>query len=418
MTNSSAPRVTIIGGGMITKVQLLPSIYHLQRLGVVGEIHICALNSPPLLDLLNDATLKQAFPGQSFTPYPDPAKVAPTQTFPNLYKEVLAAAPKDSIAVVAVPDQFHYATVLAAMDNGLHVCVVKPLVLRHKEAQEIGQKAHDRGLLVGVEYHKRFDYRNFMARKGYRAGRFGEFRLGQANLHEAWYYRHSNFQNWMTCENSDCFTYIGCHYVDMVAFVTGLKPVAVSVYGAKDKFPNGREGYLWTDGRVIWENGACLSVANSFGYPDAAAGGNSQGITLWCGGQKDGTLISHSDQYRGVKYSYTAPGGDPGDAQYAEPNPDYFQLLDQGGSGLVPVGYGYRSVEFIVNAANEVRAAQTIPARQKLLAQFDAEGVLATPFNSSYNELVVEAGRKSILSGGREVVINYGDNAGVDFRQY
>jgi hypothetical protein len=53
-----------------------------------------------------------------------------------------------------------------------------------------------------------------------------------------------------------------------------------------------------------------------------------------------------------------------------------------------------------------------------LLGQFDADGVLATPFNSSYNELVVEAGRKSILSGGREVVINYDDKAGVDFRQY
>jgi hypothetical protein len=43
---------------------------------------------------------------------------------------------------------------------------------------------------------------------------------------------------------------------------------------------------------------------------------------------------------------------------------------------------------------------------------------MATPANSSYNELVVEAGRLSILNGGREVEITYGENASVDFRKY
>jgi hypothetical protein len=41
---------------------------------------------------------------------------------------------------------------------------------------------------------------------------------------------------------------------------------------------------------------------------------------------------------------------------------------------------------------------------------------MATPHNSSYNELVVEAGRKSILNGGREVVIEYQPEARVRFR--
>ncbi len=43
--------------------------------------------------------------------------------------------------------------------------------------------------------------------------------------------------------------------------------------------------------------------------------------------------------------------------------------------------------------------------RPALLREIDAAGVVATPANSSYNELVVEAGRQSILSGGREVRI-------------
>ncbi len=45
---SKPMEVTIVGGGMITNDLLLPSIYHLQRTGVVGDIHVCALNAPPL----------------------------------------------------------------------------------------------------------------------------------------------------------------------------------------------------------------------------------------------------------------------------------------------------------------------------------------------------------------------------------
>ena len=102
--------------------------------------------------------------------------------------------------------------------------------------------------------------------------------------------------------------YIGCHYVDLVHFVTGLLPSAVSVYGVLDELPNGKQGYLWTDARVLWENGACLNVQNSLSFPDAAPGPNTQGMTLYCTGGGRGALIDHSDQYRGIAYSFGQPG--------------------------------------------------------------------------------------------------------------
>ena len=415
---SRPPQVTVIGGGMITRIQLLPTIYHLQREGLLGDAHICALNAAPLAALKSDPALAAAFPGQDFTPHPDPSGSDPQAKFPDLYKQVLSAAPPGSIAVIAVPDQMHYPVLAAAIAGDLHICIVKPLVLQHSQAQEIARLAHERGLVVGVEYHKRFDYRSLMARKAYRSGRLGRFRLGQAQMIEPYYYRDSNFQNWCTCENSDMFTYVGCHYVDLVAFITGLRPVAVSVYGITDTYPNGREGFLWTDGRVIWENGASLSVADAIGYPNAAAGGNAQGLTMWCQGDSDATLLVHSDQYRGVKCSYNTAGAEPGDTLYAEPNPDYFQLVDQGGRGLVPVGYGHRSVEYILRACRRAGQMADLPRRREMLEQLDADGVMATPANSSYNELVIEAGRKSILAGGREVVIDYEPEPAVRFKEY
>ncbi len=398
----TAPEVTVIGGGMIAHDQLLPSLYHLQRQGVIGQISICAAHGRTLKALAEAETLRQAFPGQSFRAFPDLSGDL-DRAHPDLFREVIARMPPHNIVVVAVPDQLHYDVVMTALRRDQHVCAVKPLVLTGRESVEIEKEAYSHGLAVGVEYHKRFDDRSLMARRRYRAGLFGEFRLGTACLLEKWYYRHSNFQNWFTPESTDAFTYIGCHYVDLVHFITGLLPVSVSVYGIRDRFPNGKEGFLWTDARVIWSNGACLNVQNALGFPDEAPGTNTQGLTMYCAGAQNGALLSHSDQYRGLKYCYTQKGSDPGATIYAEPSPDYFQYVDLGGKGLTPVGYGYRSVDYIIRACIRVASEPDLARRRQLLKEYDEAGVMATPANSRYNEQVIEAARESILNGGREV---------------
>ncbi len=403
--------VCIVGGGMITEVQILPTIYHLQRLGRVGDIHICALNSAPLKKLVESESLKKAFPGSSFTAHPS-LDTDPEKMFPDISEKVIASLPQQSIVIVAVPDQVHYSIMQFAMKHNHHVICVKPLVQQHRQAVEIEKEAYQKGLVIGVEYHKRLDDRALMARQLYNNGKFGEFKVGHAEMNEPYYYRYSNFQNWFTCENSDMFTYVGCHYVDQVHFITGLMPTAVSVYGIKDKFPNGKEGYLFTDGRVFWENGACLHLTDVMGYPDDAPGGNYQGLRMYCSGADKCGMLFHDDQYRGVEHSYISKGNDPGDTYYAEPSPDYFKYVYLGGEGLTPVGYGYRSIKLIFDNIQKVLGKQ-LKQRQQLIEQFDREGVMATPKNSSYNELVVEAARLSINNGGKTVNINYGENPNV-----
>ena len=397
----SAIEVLIVGGGMIVHDQLLPSFYQLQRLGLAGEIGVCSQHGRTLQRLRLSETLRRAFPRSSFRGWPDEA-ADPRVAQPQLYLEAIAGLPPGNLVVVALPDHLHFEAVMAALKAGQHVLAVKPLVLRVAEAEAIEKEASARHLLVAIEYHKRFDDRSLMARRKYREGAFGEFRLGNACLMEKWYYRYSNFQNWCTVEHSDAFTYIGCHYVDLVHFITGLQPAAVSVYGVRDLYPNGNEGFLWTDARVIWNNGACLNVQNSLSFPDDAPGSNTQGMTLYCSGGDRGGLLRHSDQYRGLEYVYTKSPDAPGATVYAEPSPDYFQYLDLGGEGLTPAGYGYRSVEQIVKACLRVKQASDPGA---VLNDIDAAGLLATPANSRHNERVIEAARRSILENGREVRI-------------
>ncbi|MBK5293898.1 MAG: Gfo/Idh/MocA family oxidoreductase [Acidobacteriia bacterium] len=400
----SKPQVLMIGGGMIAADQILPSLYQLQRRGVLGGIGVCAQRGATVKALADVEMIRRAFPGHSFRPYPDPA-TAGDAPHPLLYKELIAALPPRQIVIAAIPDQLHHDVIMTALRNNQHVLAVKPLVLTRAHAREIEQEARARGLVVGVEYHKRFDDRSLLARRRYREGWFGEFKLGTASLMEKWYYRHSNFQNWCTSENSDAFSYIGCHYVDLVHFITGLLPASVSVYGIEDRYPNGNKGYLWTDARVIWNNGACLNVQNSLSFPDGAPGTNAQGLSMYCSGGDRGAWLEHSDQYRGLRYCYTQQPDAPGSTMFAEPSTDYFQYVDTGGPGLEVVGYGFRSIDHIIAAILRVESARE-DQRSTILDEIDAAGVIATPSNSSYNEMVMEAGRLSILNGGREAVIN------------
>ena len=177
------------------------------------------------------------------------------------------------------------------------------------------------------------------------------------------------------------------------------------MYGQKDRFPNGTEGWLWTDARVIWSNGACLNVQNGLGFPDAGPGTNTQGLTLYCSDGETGALLRHSDQYRGIEYCYTRNPGGSGATVYAEPSPDYFQYLELGGPGLTPAGYGYRSVAYIVERALELQGLD-LAARRGKIEQWDASDVLATPANSRYNEAIIEAARLSLGAGGRAVPCN------------
>jgi len=403
----------IVGGGMITADLVLPSLYHLQRQGAVGDISVCASRSATLRQLASHPDISAAFPGCSFTAWPgvEEREEAPR---PLLYLKAIEGLRPRQIVAVAVPDHLHHKVVMAALRSGQHVLCVKPLALKQTEAAEISRAAAERGLFVGIEYHKRFDRRSLVARAGYRAGKFGEFVMGEARLVEPYRYRFSNFQRWFTVENTDPFTYIGCHYVDLVRFITGLLPVEVSVLGVRGQFPNGNEGFLWTQGRVRWENGAILALTNGLGYPDQAAGSNDQGLLMYCEGADGTGMIRHDDHYRGVSYAYLDSAGQER-RSFRYTSPDFFQLVPWEGPGMRPLGYGFDSVAAIVQAIAGIEEAsrglsteQAREERRRQAAKIDEDGFIATPANSAVNELVVEAGRQSILAEGMPVGIIHG----------
>lgn len=413
--------VAIIGGGMITYDLLLPSVYHLQRTGFINNIKVCALDSPPLKALKNSKEILDAFPGQDFEAFP-PVSEPENNKFPDLYNEVLSGMKPRQLIIVAMPDQLHYPVVMEALRRDQHILCVKPLVLKYEQAAEIEKTAYEKGLFVGVEYHKRFDRRSLMARRSCELKQLGDFVMGEAKLIEPYYYRSSNFQNWFTCDKTDPFVYIGCHYVDLVWFITGLKPVSVSVSGIRGRFPNGNEGYMWAQGRVRFENGSILSVIDGLGYPDQAAGSNDQSLQMFFEGNGKTGMIKHNDQFRGVEHSYLEGIG-CGGSHFNYVSPDFYKLVPWEGAGYKPVGYGFDSVAasvtmacLIENAVQNMADSDSLRKRREMINEVDKKGIIATPANSYINELVVEAARISILKDGENVDIVYGKNPHVKLR--
>lgn len=408
-------QLTIIGSGMITNDLILPCAYHLQRLGMIETITITATHSASLKSLSSNEEFKLSFPNQSFIPIPDLNNDAKPQ--PERYKQVLRAMPPYNAVIIATPDQLHYEMIIEALKCNQHVLCVKPLVLKYNQAVEIEKMAFERGLFVGIEYHKRFDRRALYAKRQYELRKFGTFVMGEGKLIEPYYYRHSNFQNWFTADQTDPFVYVGCHYTDQVYYITGLKPIEVSVKGVKGKFPNGKEAFMWSNGRIVYENGAIFSVTNGLGYPDEAAGSNEQGIVMYFEGNDKNGYLRHNDQFRGVEHNCLEDHPDPKNdiKPFRYINPDFFRMLPWEGPGYKPTGYGYDSIEASIKVMTRIQHetinlnhSESLTHRQAIIKEINAKGIIATPANSSINELVTEAARMSILNDGIPVKIIYG----------
>ena len=114
------PDVVVVGGGMITHDQILPSLYHMQRQGAVGEISVVAQHARTVRKLADAEIIKTAVPGQSFRAYPQSGDTPQ----PELYRDIIARLAPGNVVVAAVPDQLHFDVVMAARAAGQHVCCV------------------------------------------------------------------------------------------------------------------------------------------------------------------------------------------------------------------------------------------------------------------------------------------------------
>jgi predicted dehydrogenase len=133
-------RVGVVGAGMIAQVEHIPNLLHLRdRFELVGVADPSARVRAAIADRHGVRGFETAAD--------------------------LMAVPLDAV-LVAVPDPLHGATVLAALDAGLHVFCEKPLCFTEAEGAAIVAARDRAGRVVQVGYMKRFDP-NYEAALGY-----------------------------------------------------------------------------------------------------------------------------------------------------------------------------------------------------------------------------------------------------------
>ena len=169
--------VLLIGGGMISQEVVIPTLLQERLRGVVGDLHVSALNS---------GIIKQCadlFPGQ-FSGYPDPAQYDAAENHPTLYREAMGKLGEHGVVVVATPDHLHTAMTLEAIEAGYDVIVMKPLCLKVNEAHQVIARADEKKRYVATDYHKRMDRAIRLARYRVRRGDLGEMLHGHAWIEE------------------------------------------------------------------------------------------------------------------------------------------------------------------------------------------------------------------------------------------
>ena len=247
------------------------------------------------------------------------------------WNDILRDIPDLDVIAVATPDNLHTPVIMAALRKGVHVITEKPMCLLIHEADEIVELAERRNLIVAVDMHKRYDPDHLRIRDEIK-NRIGEPLYGVAYLEEPLEVSTSTFK-W--AEQSDPFSYVGPHWVDLIWHYYHSKPVSLTAVGQKKKLiAEGINAYDAVQVRVDYANGMSIHFHNNWITPPDFEGAVNQGHEI------TGTegKVESDQQYRGLRFWHKGGGSRTVNTHFTRE----ISRLDR--DGKTSVGYGVDSL--------------------------------------------------------------------------
>lgn len=301
-------KIALIGAGMFGGDVHARAFADLQRMGISGNLGRVGLDrwardlADVQFDLVAVATRSRASAERASENFRASTGREPVAYWGEKpWKDVLRDVPDLDVMAVVTPDHLHTEVTLAALRNGTHVVMEKPMCLSIEEADEIIELADAKGLVVCVDMHKRYDPDHLRVRNDL-STRIGEPLYGQAVLEEPLEVSTSTFK-W--AEQSDPFSYVGPHWTDLIYSYFRSKPVALSAVGQKKRLVReGIDAYDAVQVRVEFENGMSIYFHNNWITPDDFEGPVNQGHEIV---GTDGKVES-DQQYRGLRFWYNGGG--------------------------------------------------------------------------------------------------------------
>ncbi|HRK34047.1 MAG TPA: Gfo/Idh/MocA family oxidoreductase [Candidatus Hydrogenedentes bacterium] len=251
--------------------------------------------------------------------------------------------PDLDVLAVATPDHLHAAPILAALERGVNVISEKPLTLDANEADAIIAAARKAGKLVGVDMHKRYDPDHLRIRDDL-SKRIGTPLYGRAVLEEPLEISTKVFRKW--AEQSDPFSYVGCHWTDLYIAYFKVKPVSLYAVGQKVKLRSeyGMDAFDAVQVKVTFDNGMSIDFINSWIIPDEFEAPVNQENQLF------GThgVIESDSQYRGLRYTESGVG-------VQTRNTHFTRDVKREDGSLAYVGYGVDSLVACIEKVAEMK---------------------------------------------------------------
>lgn len=295
-------KIALVGAGMFGGDVHMRAYADLQQFGIAPQLARVGLDkwtrdlAPIQFELVAVATRSEASAVRAQKTFKDWTGNAPKTYFGTApWNDILRDFKDLDVMAVATPDNLHTEVILAALENGTHVITEKPMCLSIHEADQIVELARKKDLIVSVDMHKRYDPDHLRIRDDIK-NRIGAPLYGTAYLEEPLEVSTSTFK-W--AEQSDPFSYVGPHWVDLIWHYYKSKPVSLTAVGQKRRLVRDNiNAFDAVQVRVDFENGMSINFHNNWITPPDFEGPVNQGHEIV---GADGKMES-DQQYRGFRW--------------------------------------------------------------------------------------------------------------------
>ena len=366
------------------------TLFDLRRQGLLGELSMVGTNGTKFPGIRGhlDAAIGQRYRGfdTGFTSFPGDEVARDSEA----YRAAIAALNPGDIVTVFTPDDTHHAVALAAIEQGCHVLIAKPLVQTVAHHRELIAAAEKNGVLCAMEVHKRWDPIYADARDQIRKlGSFSHFNAYMSQPKS----QLDTFRSWAG-KSSDISYYLNAHHIDFLQWAVGdtARPISVTALAATG---------------VASERGIPTEDSITLATRWEISGTSHQATALFTASWIAPKSDVHSQQnffYQGTEGEVRVDQAHRGyglatDADgFSSPNPLFMKYTpDAEGRFAGQQGYGYRSISDFVEAAISVNSGATKAT--------DWHSRLASAASTLPVTTVLEAGRQSLDQGGKTILL-------------
>ena len=379
MMTTTTVRAALLGYGMFGADVVIGSLWDLHRNGIapyldrVGLDDHCRAYQDARFELVAVGTRSEASARRAEREMQEATGSKVRGYWGNTpWTDILDDHPDLDVLIVATPDHLHTTPVLAALQRGVHVIVEKPLCLDASEATAIIREAESRDLIAGVDMHKRYDPDHIKIFHDL-APDLGAPLYARGVLEEPLEVATTIFK-W--AEDSDPFTYVGIHWVDLFLHYLQLRPISVYATGQKRRLRDefGKDTFDSVQVVVTHEGGMVIIYESNWLTPADFEGPVNQESHLVGAYGK----VESDSQYRGLRYWVENKGS-------RTSNVHFFRKVRRPDGSSVSMGYGKDS---LVACLEKIFRIKVLGATARELA-----GTYPDAASQKWSTMVVHAAR-------------------------